>query len=79
MKKIEIEAIYEHYKGTKVKVLGECLHSETLESMVIYIHLEDGVTWARSKKMFLEDVKINGKKVKRFKKIKNEIKIKPSK
>lgn len=76
-KKLEIGAIYEHYKGTKVKVLGECLHSESLESMVIYVHLEDGVIWVRSKKMFLEDVKINGKKVERFKKIKSKILIKP--
>jgi hypothetical protein len=79
MKKIEIEAIYEHYKGTKVKVLGECLHSETLESMVIYIHLEDGATWVRPKKMFLENIKVGNKKVERFKKIKSKILIKPSK
>lgn len=78
-KKLEIGGLYEHYKGTKVKVLGECLHSENLESMVIYMHLEDGATWARPKKMFLEDVKINGKKVERFKKIKSKILIKPGK
>jgi hypothetical protein len=77
MKKIEIGSIYEHYKGTKVKVLGECLHSETLESMVIYMHLEDGATWVRPKKMFLESIIKNGKKVERFKKNKSVIKIKP--
>jgi hypothetical protein len=79
MKKIEIGSIYEHYKGTKVKVLGECLHSETLESMVIYMHLEDGATWVRPKKMFLESIIKNGKKVERFKKNKSVIKIKPGK
>jgi len=70
MKKIEIGAIYKHYKGTKVKVLLEATHSETLEPMVVYMHLEDGVIWVRPKKMFLENVKIGNKKVERFKKIK---------
>ncbi len=79
MKKIEIGAIYKHYKGTKVKVLGEAIHSETMESMVIYIHLEDGAVWVRPKKMFLESIIIKGKKIERFQKIKQEILIKPKK
>lgn len=79
MKNLEIGAIYEHYKGTKVKVLGECLHSETLEPMVIYIHLEDGVIWVRPKDMFLENIIKDGVEVERFKKIESEILIKPSK
>lgn len=91
MKKLKIGAVYKHYKGTRVKVLGEAFHSETLEPMVIYVHLEDGVAWARPKKMFLEDVKVparphessgaggGGKKVERFKKIKSKILIKPGK
>lgn len=79
MKKLEIGAIYEHYKGTKVKVLGEAFHSETQEPMVIYIHLEDGVTWVRPKGMFLEDVIVDGMEVERFKKIDQEILIKPGK
>jgi hypothetical protein len=69
MQKLEIGAIYKHYKGTKVKVLVIALHSETLEPMVIYMHLEDGATWARPKKMFLETTTVDGKKVKRFQKI----------
>jgi len=77
MDNLEIGSIYKHYKGTKVKVTGECFHSETQEPMVIYIHLEDGVTWVRPKTMFLENVKINGKKIERFKKIKLKILIKP--
>jgi len=77
MKKIEIGAIYEHYKGTKVKVFGEGFHSETLEPMIFYIHLEDGIMWARPKKMFLELVKVGNKKIERFKKLKSIIKIKP--
>ena len=79
MQKIEIGAIYKHYKGTKAKVIGEAIHSETLEPVVIYIHLEDGVIWVRPKKMFLEMVKIGNKRVARFQKIKQKILIKPSK
>ncbi|PJC49146.1 hypothetical protein CO033_03085 [Candidatus Nomurabacteria bacterium CG_4_9_14_0_2_um_filter_32_10] len=78
MQKLEIGGIYKHYKGTKAKVIAEALNSETLEPMVIYIHLEDGVVWARPKKMFLERIILNGhakgrasKKVERFKKIKH--------
>ena len=78
MKKIEIGAIYKHYKGTKVKILWEGFHSETLEPMVIYMHLEDGVVWVRPKKMFSETIVFKGKKVSRFIKIKQNILIKPS-
>lgn len=79
MKKLEIGAIYKHYKGTKVKALGECLHSETMEPMVVYIHLEDGVTWVRPRDMFLESVIIEGVEVERFEKVNQEILIKPNK
>ena len=79
MKKLEIGAIYKHYKGTKVKVLGVAIHSETMEPMVVYIHLEDGVTWVRPKKMFLESIVIKGKKTERFQKIEQKILIKPKK
>ena len=79
MKKIEIGAIYKHYKGTKVKVLWEGFHSETLEPVVIYMHLEDGVVWVRPKKMFLENVKINNRKIARFQKVNQKVLIKPSK
>jgi len=79
MKNLEIGAIYKHYKGTKAKVIGECLHSETMEPMVIYIHLEDGVSWARPKEMFLGNVVVNGVEMERFEKIEQEILIKPSK
>ncbi|MFZ2072665.1 MAG: DUF1653 domain-containing protein [Minisyncoccia bacterium] len=78
MKTLEIGAVYKHYKGTKAKVLGEGFHSETREPLVIYMHLEDGVIWARPKEMFLENVIIDGKEVERFQKIEQEILIKPS-
>lgn len=77
MKNLEIGAIYEHYKGTKVKVLFEAIQSETKEHMVIYMHLEDGVIWARPKHMFLENIILDGKEVERFQRVEQEMLIKP--
>ena len=78
MKKLEIGGTYEHYKGTKAKVICEALHSETMEPLVVYIHLEDGGVWARPKKMFLETIKVGGKNVERFKKINQKLSVKPN-
>lgn len=78
MKNLEIGGVYEHYKGTRVKVLFEAIESETKEHLVIYMHLEDGVVWARSKHMFLENIVLDGKETERFKKIDQEILVKPS-
>jgi hypothetical protein len=69
MKSLEIGEIYEHYKGTRVKVLFEAIHSETKEHMVIYVHLEDGGVWGRPKHMFLENIVLDGKEIERFKKL----------
>ena len=77
MKNLEIGAVYRHYKGTKVKVLFEAIQSETKEHLVIYMHLEDGVIWARPKHMFLENIILDGKEIERFEKIEQEILIKP--
>jgi len=61
-----------HYKQHPVHVIGIALHSESLEEMVIYEKLEDageykkGSIWVRPKKMFLEDVLVNGKTMPRF-------------
>lgn len=79
MKKLEIGAVYKHYKGAKIKVLAEGFDSETQESVVIYIHLEDGIIWVRPKEMFLENVTKDGKEIERFEKIDQEILIKPVK
>lgn len=78
MRKLEIGETYKHYKGTKAKVICEALHSETMEPLVVYLHLEDGGMWARPKKMFLETIKIDGKKVERFKKINQKLVVKPN-
>jgi len=74
---LEIGAVYRHYKGTKVKVLFEAIQSETKEHLVIYMHLEDGVIWARPKHMFLENIILDGKEIERFEKIEQNVLIKP--
>jgi len=69
MVKIKL-GIYKHYKGKNYQVIGIAKHSETLEEMVVYIALYDNKVsklWVRPKKMFLEKVVVDGKKVPRFK------------
>lgn len=64
------KGIYKHYKGNSYLVLTTAIHSETLEKMVVYAgDIEDSKhkVWVRPEKMFKEYVKVNGKKVKRFK------------
>ncbi len=62
---------YEHYKGNKYEVVGEAVHTETRERMVIYKALykgdfPEGQLWARPLAMFQEDVTAAGKTVPRF-------------
>lgn len=61
---------YLHYKGTEALVIGVAKHSETKEEFVVYRHKESEtakeILWIRPKKMFLEKVMVNGKKVPRF-------------
>ncbi|MDD2823363.1 MAG: DUF1653 domain-containing protein [Candidatus Daviesbacteria bacterium] len=72
MKKIKLGK-YQHYKGKPYEVIGEAIHSETLEEYVIYKAMytspEFGTNavWIRPKKMFLENVVVEGKPVPRFK------------
>lgn len=75
MKDIKIEGvrlgIYRHYKGELYQVFGAAMHSETLEEMVLYKHLDqngspDKEYWVRPRAMFLEEVEIDGKKMPRF-------------
>ncbi|MCC6759091.1 MAG: DUF1653 domain-containing protein [Candidatus Omnitrophica bacterium] len=63
--------IYDHYKGKRYQVVGQALHSETVEPMVIYKALyqgdfPEGTLWVRPMAMFKENVVINGKSVPRF-------------
>ena len=63
---------YKHFKGGKCKVLGVAKHSETLEELVVYIHLglynsnEKDSLWVRPVAMFKELVNVGSKKVPRF-------------
>ncbi|MFH0832323.1 MAG: DUF1653 domain-containing protein [Candidatus Aenigmatarchaeota archaeon] len=56
---------YKHYKGKFYEVIGVARHSETLEEFIVY-RSGEGSLWVRPKKMFLEKVVIDGKKVPRF-------------
>lgn len=64
---------YRHYKGKEYEVLGLAHHSETMEPLVVYKALYDSdefgpnAIWARPLLMFMEEVKIDNKKVPRFK------------
>jgi hypothetical protein len=60
---------YEHYKGALVEVTGVARHSETLEEMVMYKHLDTDELWVRPLAMFKEFVEVNGERVPRFRKI----------
>jgi len=60
---------YRHYKGQLYEVIGIERHSETLEELVLYRPLYKNrlsALWVRPKKMFLENVKIDGSAVPRF-------------
>jgi len=58
---------YRHYKGNEYEVIGAARHSETLEDLVVYKALYSNYDlWVRPLNMFLEEVEVNGKKVKRF-------------
>ncbi len=60
--------IYKHFKGDLFKVIGEALHSETLEPMVVYKHVygNDQGLWVRPASMWNELVEKDGVMVERF-------------
>ena len=64
-----MKGLYRHYKGAEVEVIAVAKHSETLEEMVVYKHLDTGEMWVRPKAMFLEQVSVNGVSEPRFKKL----------
>ncbi len=63
---------YRHYKGKEYEVVGIARHSETLEEMVVYRALYDSkkfgnnALWVRPESMFLEEIEVDGIKVRRF-------------
>ena len=75
--KVIIDGHYRHYKGHEYVVLAVGRNSEnTEEELVVYqgLYTDDkfgkNPIWIRPKKMFLERVVVNGKKIPRFKLLK---------
>jgi len=66
MKELVLNGIYKHYKGNLYKAVCVAKDSETLDELVVYQSLQDDCFWVRPRKMFLETVMIDGKKVERF-------------
>jgi hypothetical protein len=58
---------YRHYKGNDYDVVAVVRHSETLEALVLYRALYgDRGLWVRPYAMFVEDVLVDGRPVRRF-------------
>lgn len=67
---VTVGARYTHYKQLSYKVLALALREEDNEPCVVYqAEYGDGVTWIRPVSSWIEEVEVNGKKVKRFTKI----------
>ena len=57
MRKLEIGAVYKHFKGNFYKVEDVAKHSETGETYVVYRQMYgDESLWIRPLDMFLEEV-----------------------
>lgn len=52
MREIKVGKIYKHFKNTYMEVIAIAKHSETLEDMVVYKHLEDNKIWVRPLTLF---------------------------
>jgi len=51
------KGIYRHFKGGIYEVIGEAVHSETLEPMVVYRSMKDPEKmWVRPEQMWNERV-----------------------
>jgi len=58
---------YRHYKGQDYSVVGFARHSETDETMVLYVPLYgEGGYWVRPRWMFTGTVNVDGREVPRF-------------
>ncbi len=63
---------YRHYKNKPYQYIGVAKHSETLEDLVVYeTRYENklGKLWVRPRKMFEENIEIDGQSVARFEKV----------
>ena len=64
--------LYEHYKGKRYKIINVSCHSEDLSWYVVYESLYENpvsTIWHRPLEMFLGTLEVDGKEVKRFKKV----------
>ena len=51
---IHVNGIYQHYKGTKYRVITTAVHTETGEEMVVYESLDrNKSTWCRPLSIFI--------------------------
>lgn len=58
---------YKHYKGNEYEVVGTAKHSETEEELVVYFAVKNPEQmWVRPLQMFMEQIEVDSKKVKRF-------------
>jgi hypothetical protein len=69
-KTIVINGTYEHYKGSRYKVLAKARDCETHEELVVYqaLYGQDEI-WVRPLAIFLENIIIDGKSQPRFKSV----------
>lgn len=51
-REIKIGKKYKHFKGSIMEVIAIAKHSETLEDLVIYRHVDTNEVWARPIDMF---------------------------
>lgn len=60
--------MYRHFKGGLYEVLDLAVHSETLEEMVVYRHLDgdDARLWVRPATMFSDTLERDGTIIRRF-------------
>ena len=60
---------FRHYKGGEYQIIACAVKEDTLEPLIIYQSLLKGSIWARTLKNWNEEVEIDGKLIKRFKKL----------
>lgn len=59
--------LYRHFKGNLYKVIGTAIHSESLETLVVYIpQYGEQKMWVRPLDNFLSKKIMDGKEVVRF-------------
>lgn len=62
-----VPGLYRHFKGNLYEVIGPATHSETEEPVVVYRALSGDLgLWVRPRDMFLGDVEVEGRSIRRF-------------